>query len=258
VSKEPGSFGFGAISIYFGVHAVRKYVLGRAVFIDLEGYSDIVIETLTDFSRWHTPCDLYFLVSPRKEEYYVKRRKEILTAVLLSGSVGLGAQSLFAQGVPGGRPSGPSSPGQTTGPTVPQPEPGMPREMQPTIPGQPAPGLPQTAPIPGQPGTIPEQIQPPEAARSHGMVISSDDIRRAQQALGMNPAEVSGTMDAKTQQTLRDFQRTNNLPATGVLDEKTAKNLGITLNGDGVSTPSQRQDSTMPRSNSSTPPGTVK
>jgi len=188
----------------------------------------------------------------------MKRRKEILTAVLLSGSVGLGAQSLFAQGVPGGRPSGPSSPGQTTGPTVPQPQPGMPREMQPTIPGQPAPGLPQTAPIPGQPGTIPEQIQPPEAARSRGMVISSDDIRRAQQALGMNPAEVSGTMDAKTQQTLRDFQRTNNLPATGVLDEKTAKNLGITLNGDGAFTPSQRQDSTMPRSNSSTPPGTVK
>ncbi len=188
----------------------------------------------------------------------MKRRKEILTAVLLSGSVGLGAQSLFAQGVPGGRPSGPSSPGQTTGPTVPQPQPGMPREMQPTIPGQPAPGLPQTAPIPGQPGTIPEQIQPPEAARSRGMVISSDDIRRAQQALGMNPAEVSGTMDAKTQQTLRDFQRANNLPATGVLDEKTAKNLGITLNGDGAFTPSQRQDSTMPRSNSSTPPGTVK
>jgi hypothetical protein len=182
----------------------------------------------------------------------VKRRKEILTAVLLSGSVGLGAQSLFAQGVPGGRPSGPSSPGQTV------PQPGMPREMQPTIPGQPAPGLPQTAPIPGQPGTIPEQIQPPpEAARSRGMVISSDDIRRAQQALGMNPAEVSGTMDAKTQQTLRDFQRANNLPATGVLDEKTAKNLGITLNGDGAFTPSP-QDSTMPRSNSSTPPGTVK
>src|SRR5207237_8264196 len=88
------------------------------------------------------------------------------------------------------------------------------------------------------------------------MVISFDDIRIPQQDLVMNPAEVSGTMDAKTQQTLRDFQRTNNLPATGVLDEKTAKNLGITVHGDGVSTPSQRQDSTMPRSNSSTPPGT--
>ena len=257
LSKETGSFGFGTIPIYFG-HAVRKYVLGRAVFIDLAGYSDTVIETSLIFPAGIPLAPFLVLIFQERRNSNMKRRKEILTAVLLSGSVGLGAQSLFAQGVPGGRPSGPSSPGQTTGPTVPQPQPGMPREMQPTIPGQPAPGLPQTAPIPGQPGTIPEQIQPPEAARSRGMVISSDDIRRAQQALGMNPAEVSGTMDAKTQQTLRDFQRANNLPATGVLDEKTAKNLGITLNGDGAFTPSQRQDSTMPRSNSSTPPGTVK
>jgi hypothetical protein len=47
--QEAGSFGFGVIFNLFWGHAVRKYVLGRAVFIDLEGYSDIVIETLTDF-----------------------------------------------------------------------------------------------------------------------------------------------------------------------------------------------------------------
>ncbi len=58
LSKETGSFGFGTIPIYFG-HAVRKYVLGRAVFIDLAGYSDTVIETSLIFSRWHTTCTFY-------------------------------------------------------------------------------------------------------------------------------------------------------------------------------------------------------
>jgi len=61
LSKETGSFGFGTIPIYFG-HAVRKYVLGRAVFIDLAGYSDTVIETSLIFSRWHTPCSFLGLI----------------------------------------------------------------------------------------------------------------------------------------------------------------------------------------------------
>ena len=69
------------------------------------------------------------------------KRKQILTAVLLSGSVGVGANVLFAQGIPG--------------PTVPRPAPDMPQQTQPTIPGQPAPGLPPTKPLPGQRGTIP-------------------------------------------------------------------------------------------------------
>ena len=34
----------------------------------------------------------------------MKRKKQILTAVILSGSVGLGANSLFAQGAPGSGP----------------------------------------------------------------------------------------------------------------------------------------------------------
>jgi Putative peptidoglycan binding domain len=191
----------------------------------------------------------------RKEEKYMNRKKEIVTAVLLSGSIGIGAQSLFAQGMPGGGPSGPSTPGQTTGPTVPQPEPTIPQQTQPTIPGQPAPGLPQTAPMPGQPGTIPERMQPPQSQQ--GMVISPDDIRSAQQALkakGLNPG-VDGRMDAQTQQAIRDFQKANNLPVTGVLDEKTAAKLGVNMKGS--TTPSQGSGSAMPRSNSSKSPGTV-
>lgn len=155
----------------------------------------------------------------------MERKKKILTAALLTASMGLGAQSLFAQSAPGGA-SAPGSPARP-GPVVPQPGP----QTQPTIPGQPAPGLPQTNPIPGQPGTIPERAQQPGSGLEQNMVVSSDDIKKAQQALkakGLNPG-TDGKMDARTQQALRDFQKSNDLPATGVLDQKTAEKLGVTI-----------------------------
>ncbi|MGH7826723.1 MAG: peptidoglycan-binding domain-containing protein [Candidatus Binatia bacterium] len=61
---------------------------------------------------------------------------------------------------------------------------------------------------------------------------SSDNVKKAQEALkarGLNPGSTSGTMDAQTRQALRDFQKANNLPITGVLDQKTAQQLGVTL-----------------------------
>jgi hypothetical protein len=121
-------------------------------------------------------------------EDFMKRKKEIMTAAILSGIVGLGAPSLFAQTAPGGVPSGSATPGQTAptvpqpGPTFPQPGLTVPQQPQPNIPGQPAPGLPQSkpipgqptpglpqtepipgqaAPLPGQPGTIPERLEQP-------------------------------------------------------------------------------------------------
>jgi len=139
----------------------------------------------------------------------MKRKKQILTAMILSSSVGLGASSLFAQGAPG---SGP-----------------QPRPTQPTIPSQPAPGVPQSEPMPGKPGTIPERVERPSAG-DKGMVVSSDDIKKAKEALkakGLNPGPIDGTLDSKTQQALRDFQKTNKLPVTGVLDAQTAEKLGI-------------------------------
>ena len=150
-------------------------------------------------------------------------RRKVLTAVLLSASVGLGAQPIFAQNAPSSGPSAPGSPGQT----IPQPGP----RTQPTIPGQPAPGLPQTSPMPGQPGTIPERVEQPRAGDHDNMVVSADHIKKAQEALkakGLNPG-TDGKMDDKTQQALRDFQKVNNLPATGVLDAKTAAKLGVNL-----------------------------
>jgi peptidoglycan hydrolase-like protein with peptidoglycan-binding domain len=59
-------------------------------------------------------------------------------------------------------------------------------------------------------------------------------------------------MHAKTQEALREFQKANDLPATGVLDKKTADKLGITLKGDKDSTPQKREDGTKRESKDST------
>ena len=170
----------------------------------------------------------------------MKRKKQILSAVILSGSVGLGVNSLFAQGAPGSGQPGPSS---------------QPRQTQPTIPGQPGgPGLPQTEPMPGQPGTIPERVERPSAG-DKGMVVSSDDIKKAKEALkakGLNPGPIDGTLDSKTQQALRDFQKANKLPVTGVLDAQTAEKLGVTtekgaIPGRAPGGSSLPKDSPMPK-----------
>jgi peptidoglycan hydrolase-like protein with peptidoglycan-binding domain len=100
--------------------------------------------------------------------------------------------------------------------------------------------------MPGRPGTIPERVQRPNTS-NHNMTVTSDDIRKAQdapRAKGLNPG-TDGTMDAKTQQALREFQAANNLPATGVLDDKTAAKLGVS------SSSSNRPDSSLPKSNKS-------
>jgi peptidoglycan hydrolase-like protein with peptidoglycan-binding domain len=170
----------------------------------------------------------------------MKRKKQILSAVILSGSVGLGVNSLFAQGAPGSGQPGPSP---------------QPRQTQPNIPGQPGgPGLPQTEPMPGQPGTIPERVERPSAG-DKGMVVSSDDIKKAKEALkakGLNPGPIDGTLDIKTQQALRDFQKANKLPVTGVLDAQTAEKLGVTtekgaIPGRAPGGSSLPKDSPMPK-----------
>jgi len=164
----------------------------------------------------------------------MKRKNQILSAVILSGSVGLGAQSIYAQGAPGGARTEP----------VPQPRP-----TQPTIPGQPAPGLPETDPMPGQPGTIPERVQRPDAGDRGMAAVTADDIKKAKEALkakGLNPGPIDGILDGKTQQALRDFQKANRLAVTGDLDQQTAEKLGVALGNRG-SIPEREQGGSMPR-----------
>jgi peptidoglycan hydrolase-like protein with peptidoglycan-binding domain len=78
------------------------------------------------------------------------------------------------------------------------------------------------------------------------MVVSAEQIRKAQDALkarGLNPG-TDGKLDEMTQQALRDFQKQNNLPATGVLDEKTADKLGIVRDSGSSISPGDRSGST--------------
>ena len=187
----------------------------------------------------------------------MRRKKQILTAVVLSGSVGLASQSILAQGGPGGStaPGGsPSAPGRT-GPTVPQPGPSVPQQTQPSTPGKTSPDIPgQSEPIPGQRGTIPEQVQRPSAGTQE--LATSDDVKKAKEALrakGLNPGTIDGNMDAKTQQALRDFQQANKIPVTGVLDQQTADKLGITLGEEKGSGSQRGPGSSMPRGGNSAP-----
>jgi peptidoglycan hydrolase-like protein with peptidoglycan-binding domain len=82
------------------------------------------------------------------------------------------------------------------------------------------------------------------------MVISAENIKKAQEALkskGLDPGPTTGRMDPKTQQALSEFQKANDLPATGVLDKKTAEKLGVMLNDHKGAEPRQeRQEKISP------------
>ena len=55
------------------------------------------------------------------------------------------------------------------------------------------------------------------------------DIEQALQDKGFEPARVGGMIDSQTQSAISQFQRHNNLPATGTVDEQTAKQLGVEM-----------------------------
>jgi uncharacterized protein YmfQ (DUF2313 family) len=64
-------------------------------------------------------------------------------------------------------------------------------------------------------------------------VPGNHDIKQVQEALknqGHDPGPVDGVMGAKTQQALRDFQKSKNLTVTGRLDDATANALGVSSN----------------------------
>jgi peptidoglycan hydrolase-like protein with peptidoglycan-binding domain len=165
----------------------------------------------------------------------MKEKQHSLAAAILAANLALGANALLAQSLPG--------------PNSPKPRLKLLQETPPAV-WQAAQALPGQEPLPGQRGTIPERMPSPDSGSQQEMVISSNDIRRAQEALkgkGFDPGAISGRMHAKTQEALREFQTANDLPATRVLDQKTADKLGIKLKGDKKFTPQQRQESTKPK-----------
>jgi peptidoglycan hydrolase-like protein with peptidoglycan-binding domain len=150
----------------------------------------------------------------------MKHKKRILTAVIVSGSIGLGAQSISAQAVPGGK----------------APEPNIPEKVQPP---------------PAREGK-----QPGLGSEQQGMA-SAEDIRSGKEALkakGHDPGPINGTMDSKTQQALRDFQKKENLPVTGTFDKETLEKLGVGAKkgstperGPGGSLPKQEPGGAAPK-----------
>jgi peptidoglycan hydrolase-like protein with peptidoglycan-binding domain len=119
--------------------------------------------------------------------------KLVLTAIVLSGGIGLGIQSISAQSVPEEGQRGGSSSEKIQSPAKPDRSPGT-------------------------------------------SSISSEDIMKVKVALkakGIDPGPITGSMDSKTQQALREFQKANNLPVTGTVDQQTAAKLGVTLGSTG-------------------------
>ena len=81
------------------------------------------------------------------------------------------------------------------------------------------------------------------------------DIEQALQDKGFEPGSVDGVIDAQTQSAISQFQRDNNLPATGMVDEQTADQLGVEImpsSSEGQSERSGRQSSSEGGMSSST------
>lgn len=145
----------------------------------------------------------------------MKRKTLAFTAVVLAGSIGLGFQSTLAQDAPEAGQRGPS----------------IPEKMQ---------------------------SQPPRSEGSAGASrVSPDDIKNVKEALkakGIDPGPINGTLDTKAQQALRQFQKANDLPVTGSVDQQTALKLGVTLGkGDSAGASGSKMKSDTPSSSGREP-----
>jgi peptidoglycan hydrolase-like protein with peptidoglycan-binding domain len=105
----------------------------------------------------------------------------------------------------------------------------------------------------GSSGEMQSQREQAGGAQAGAARMSKEDVKQVQAALknkGMDPGPEDGVLGPKTQQALREFQKSNNMPATGRIDEKTASALGVDV-GSGTG----RSSSGMGSSSSSTPSG---
>jgi peptidoglycan hydrolase-like protein with peptidoglycan-binding domain len=72
------------------------------------------------------------------------------------------------------------------------------------------------------------QVQSSAKVKGHNR-MSAEKIKRVEEALQErlhDPGRIDGIIDQRTRDALREFQKLNNLPVTGVLDEQTAAKLG--------------------------------
>jgi peptidoglycan hydrolase-like protein with peptidoglycan-binding domain len=158
----------------------------------------------------------------------MKTKQSVVAAIVLSGAVALVSSSASSQETPGERR---------------QSDPNLTRPGQQDVPGI------------NQKGT-------PE--------LSKNDMRAVEEALqtkGYKPGKIDGIADDETRAAIRAFQKDNGLTISGMVDQKTADRLGVTLSSksggtqrstSGMSGKSGAGSETKPGDDQSLPPGTRK
>lgn len=163
--------------------------------------------------------------------------KIALSAIVFSGAIGLTVGPTWAQVKPTPSP-GADRPGAAQQREDPSAKPGTAQQKEdPSA----KPGA-KAGPEAGRAGSDPGRMgadtgeKAGTAGRAGTQKYSQETIKEVQQALkekGHDPGAIDGIMGQKTGQALRDFQKKNNLKATGALDDETAQKLGVSLNGGG-------------------------
>ncbi|HEY7553267.1 MAG TPA: peptidoglycan-binding domain-containing protein [Candidatus Binatia bacterium] len=85
------------------------------------------------------------------------------------------------------------------------------------------------------------------SGRAAGQHWSKDKVKEIQEALktkGFDPGAADGVIGQKTNQAIREFQKSNNLQVTGRVDEKTASALGVDASGASSATSPMGKEST--------------
>ena len=121
----------------------------------------------------------------------MKRKKPVLTAMILSGAIGLASTPLWSQETPG--------------------------EKRQSNPNQTRPGRDQDVPGINQLGT-------PELSRNDMRAVEE-----ALKAKGYTPGKIDGMVDDEARAAIRAFQKDNGFSVTGMVDQKTADRLGVRI-----------------------------
>jgi len=147
----------------------------------------------------------------RERKKNMKQNKSVITALGLTGLLGLSVTPGWSQTKSGSSPA-PTSPGSS-------------QKDEGTSPSGSRAGQMKS-------GTAPSGTESGDqtSARGASGQWGKDDIKKVQEALkdkGQDPGPADGVMGAQTQKALRAFQSANGLKASGRLDAATAKALGV-------------------------------
>ena len=136
----------------------------------------------------------------------MKRKQTLLTAIVIGGTIGVGAGSVAAHDQRQGSFSDAPRYSDRSD---------LPNERYPTQSSD------DQSMAPGVPGITEQNDTDISRQGAH-------DVQMALQSEGYDPGRADGVMDENTRAAIRDFQRDNNLVVTGSVDEKTASLLGVT------------------------------